>query len=148
MTNKKRNAYLRKQGYRSGLEVSMKDWLEQNQIPFKYEEGKIPYIQPEKARKYSPDFRVETNRADGTSGTIILETKGRFQTSDRQKHLWIKEQHPELDIRFVFYDETAKLSKRSKTTYPQWCEKFGFKYCTFRTGIPEEWQKELKKSVT
>jgi hypothetical protein len=116
----------------------MKDWLEQNQIPFKYEDGKIPYVQPEKARKYSPDFRI---------GTIILETKGRFQTADRQKHLWIKEQHPELDIRFVFYDETAKLSKRSNTTYAQWCEKFGFKYCTFRTGIPEEWQKELKKSV-
>ena len=85
MTNKKRNAYLRKQGYRSGLEVSMKDWLEQNQTPFKYEEGEIPYIQPEKARKYSPDFRVESNRADGTSGTIILETKGRGRAENKKQ---------------------------------------------------------------
>lgn len=139
--NKARQSYLRKQGFRSGLEVDMKNWLEQNDIPYTYEDRKIQYEQPAKTRKYCPDFNV-------AGGTIILETKGRLVSADRQKHLWIKEQHPELDIRFVFYDETAKLSKRSKTTYAQWCEKFGFKYCTFRTGIPEEWQKELKKSVT
>lgn len=125
----------RELGYRSGLEVSFARFLEENNIPFKYEDIKIQYVQPQKTRIYKPDFVI---------GTIILETKGRLDSADRQKHLWIKEQHPELDIRFVFYDETAKLSKRSKTTYAQWCEKFGFKYCTFRTGIPEEWQKDLK----
>jgi len=123
----------------------MKDWLVQNDIEFKYEEGKIRYIQPAKERTYNPDFRVERKPDEGRSGTIILETKGRFQTGDRQKHLWIKDQYPDLDIRFVFYDENAKLSKRSKTTYADWCEKYGFKYCTFRTGIPETWLNEMKK---
>jgi hypothetical protein len=117
----------------------MKDWLEQNQIPFKYEEGKVEYTQPEKKRKYTPDFRV---------GPIILETKGRFTTADRQKHLWIKQQWPEIDIRFVFYDQNSKLSKRSKTSYAEWCDKFGFKYCTFRTGIPQEWLIEMKAIAT
>ena len=33
---------------------------------------------------------------------IIIETKGAFNSADRKKHKLIKEQHPELDIRFMF----------------------------------------------
>jgi len=126
----------RELGYRSGLEVSFASWLKENNIEFGYETTKVKFVQPEKKRTYIPDFTI---------GTIILETKGKFETSERQKHLWIKDQYPDLDIRFVFYDENAKLSKRSKTTYADWCEKYGFKYCTFRTGIPETWLNEMKK---
>jgi len=60
--------------------------------------------------------------------------------SDRVKHLLIREQHPELDIRFVFSNSGNKLGKKSSTTYAQWCDKYGFKYAD--GFIPVEWTKE------
>ncbi len=58
----------------------------------------------------------------------MVETKGRFLTADRQKHILIKDQHPALDIRFVFSNPNTRISKQSKTTYAMWCETHGFLY--------------------
>lgn len=71
-----------------------------------------------------------------------METKGRFVAADRSKHLAVKEQHPEHDIRFVF-ERNNTLNKKSKTTYSMWCDKHGFKWAIKR--IPEEWLREKKK---
>jgi hypothetical protein len=49
----------------------------------------------------------------------------------------VKQQHPELDIRFVFTSSKSKISKNSKTTYADWCIKHGFKYSD--KIIPDEW---------
>ena len=82
----------------------------------------------------------QCERCDG-SGTIrpalVIETKGRFVTADRQKHLLVKEQHPDLDVRFVFQNSRARISKTSKTTYADWCNKHGFTFADKR--VPEEW---------
>jgi hypothetical protein len=64
-------------------------------------------------------------------------------TADRQKHLMVKEQHPELDIRFVFSNSKSKLSKISQTTYGDWCIKHGFKYAD--KDIPMSWLNERSK---
>tara|TARA_R110002095_G_scaffold124022_1_gene107773 strand:+ start:107 stop:295 length:189 start_codon:yes stop_codon:yes gene_type:complete len=56
---------------------------------------------------------------------------------DRQKHILIRKQRPDLDIRFVFDNPNARISKTSKTTYAAWCEKNGFLYA--RKTIPREW---------
>jgi len=101
-------------------------------IPFQYEEHKLPFVQPAKHRTYKPDFIIPNG--------IIIETKGRFVTADRQKHLWIKDQHPGLDIRFVFSNPRNKIGKGSKTTYGMWCEKHGFLYAT--KSIPRDWLNE------
>ena len=93
---------------------------------------KISYIKPERKAIYTPDFVL--------SNGIIVETKGRFLTADRQKHLLVKEQHPELDLRFVFSNSKAKISKSSKTSYGDWCEKNGFKYSD--KTIPNDWLEE------
>lgn len=95
-----------------------------------YEPMKVTYEQPAKERKYEPDIVLPMNG-------IVVECKGRFETSDRQKHLLIKEQHPDMDIRFVFSNSRARLSKRSKTTYAAWCEKHGFRYAD--KVVPQEW---------
>jgi hypothetical protein len=84
--------------------------------------------------KYTPDFVLPNG--------IIIETKGRFLTADRQKHQLIQEQHPELDIRFVFTSSKAKISPTSKTTVAEWCDKNGFKYAD--RFIPDEWLLESK----
>ena len=46
-------------------------------------------------------------------------------------------QHPEFDIRFVFTSSKNKISKNSKTSYADWCDKNGFLYAD--KFIPEEW---------
>ena len=67
-----------------------------------------------------------------------------FTAADRRKHLTIKRQHPKLDIRFVFENSRRKLRKGAKSTYGEWCYKYGFLY-TSRV-IPEEWTKEKGKN--
>ena len=121
-----------KQGFRSGLEDSIAEQLKAAGVSYKYEELKIEYTKPAKKCKYSPDFVLPNG--------IIVETKGRFVLEDRQKHVLIKEQHPELDIRFVFQTSSQKIRKGSKTSYADWCIKYGFKYADKQ--IPEEWMKE------
>lgn len=119
-------------GYRSGLEDDLAKWLRSKGHQFTYEAFKIPFKQPETARTYTPDFALPNG--------IVVETKGRFLTADRQKHKWIKAQHPHLDLRFVFSNARAKLSKGSPTSYGDWCEKNGFLYAD--KLIPKEWLDE------
>lgn len=121
-------------GYRSGLEEKVADQLREAGVDPRYESVVIPYEKPVTQHRYTPDFPL--------SDVLIVETKGRFLPEDRKKHLLIKQQHPHLDIRFVFSNSKAKLSKASKTTYAMWCEKHGFKYAD--KTIPPEWLKELK----
>jgi len=121
-----------KHGYRSGLEDTVAEQLDMMRVKYTYEELKISYTVPESKHTYTPDFVL--------SNGIIVETKGRFVTADRKKHLLVKRQHPELDIRFVFSNPRCKISKLSKTTYADWCDKYGFKYAA--KMIPQEWLNE------
>jgi hypothetical protein len=119
-----------KYGYRSGLEDRISKQLKSLSVPVKYEEMKIKYAINE-VRTYTPDFELPNG--------IIIESKGRFVVADRKKHLLIKKQHPDLDIRFVFSNSKAKINKGSKTTYGMWCDKHGFLYAD--KLIPKEWIK-------
>lgn len=125
-----------KHGFRSGLEEKIADTLTRKGIPFRYEEVVIKYLRPAREAKYTPDFVLPNG--------IIVETKGRFLTEDRQKHLLVKQQHPELDIRFVFSNSRARISKQSTTTYGQWCEKNGFPHAD--KEIPEAWLKDIPRA--
>ena len=120
--------------FRSGLEKRTADFLNKRKVKFRYEEVKLKW-QDLRMRTYTPDFVL--------SNGIIIETKGRFISSDRTKHLFVKAQHPELDIRFVFSNPRAKLYKGAKSSYGDWCDKHGFQYA--RETIPVEWLKEKKK---
>ena len=118
--------------YKSGLEDTVAAQLAAEGIIGIYETLKISFVQPVKLRTYTPDFPLPNG--------IIVETKGRFTVDDRQKHLWIKEQRPELDIRFLFSNSNQRLYKGSVTTYAGWCKKHGFNFADKR--IPIEWLKE------
>ena len=117
-----------KNGYRSGLEEKISEQLKKSGVRYGYESMKIEYHVSED-RRYTPDFILYNG--------IIVETKGRFTVQDRKKHLLIKEQHKDLDIRFVFSNSCAKISKTSKTSYADWCSKYGFIYADKQ--IPNEW---------
>ncbi len=124
----------RKYGYRSGLELKTAKYLDDLLIKYKYEKVKIEW-EDLTYRTYTPDFVLYNG--------IIIETKGMFTASDRKKHLAIKKQHPELDIRFVFENSNRRLRKGAKTKYYQWCIKYDFDY--HDRIIPEEWLKEKGK---
>ena len=118
-----------KNGYRSGLEEVVDSTLKQRNIDGEYEKHKIKYTIPATDHTYTPDFRLPNG--------IFIETKGRFVVEDRKKHVLIKKQHPELDIRFVFQNSKNKIRKGSPTTYADWCIKHGFIYAD--KTIPQEW---------
>jgi len=124
----------RQKGYRSGLEESVDTLLKQSGIDGQYEQHKVLYTVPVSYHEYTPDFRLPNG--------IFVETKGRFVLEDRKKHILIKQQHPELDIRFVFQNSKNKIRKGSPTTYADWCKKHGFLYAD--KTIPQEWLDERK----
>lgn len=134
-----------KEGYRSGLEEALGAFFKSLGLNVEYEpkDGKINYIQPETSRKYTPDFILPNG--------IVIESKGLFNSDDRKKHLLIKEQYPNLDLRFIFSGDPHKkyLTKAKASSYADWCNKHGFKYAwvTKRKGgsdfsnIPKDWFK-------
>tara|TARA_R100000541_G_scaffold52375_1_gene60078 strand:+ start:389 stop:823 length:435 start_codon:yes stop_codon:yes gene_type:complete len=125
----------RKHGYRSGLEDKIGKQITDAGHPVVYETDKIAYEVPMRNAKYTPDFKLPKQ-----GGFFYVETKGIFDLADRKKHQLIREQHPDIDIRFVFSNANNKLYKGSKTTYGSWCEKHGFLY--EHKTIPEEWLSE------
>jgi len=113
-------------GYRSGLEATIADQLKELGVDFEYEKQKIPY---QIDAKYIPDFVLPNG--------VIIECKGRFTSEDRRKMRLVKDQNPELDIRFIFTRSASKINKGSKTSYADWCDKYGFMYAD--KLIPGEW---------
>lgn len=113
-------------GFRSGFERTIDTQLRAACVKYAYEDTEIPYTLD---CTYHPDFRL-------LKSNIIIETKGVLSDEDRRKHLALKKQRPDLDIRFVFMRADTKIP-RLKCTHAQWATRNGFKYGDGR--IPEEW---------
>ena len=120
-----------KHGYRSGFEHKVSEQLTESKIKFGYEDTVIEYIKPQTNHTYTIDFTLPNG--------ILVETKGRWVIEDRKKHLLIKKQHPELDIRIVFQSAKTKIRKGSKTTYGDYCDKHGIIWAEKK--VPESWLK-------
>jgi hypothetical protein len=112
--------------FRSGLEDRLSKHLEKLNVPYLFECSKYSYTTES---KYTPDFFLPNG--------VIIEAKGFFKPTDRRKMLAVKDQHPELDIRFVFQRNNT-ISKNSTTTYGGWADKHGFPWCVF-PNIPTDW---------
>lgn len=139
-TRKAAYSYMRRHNkgtYRSGLEEINSELLKSLFIDPKYEQFYLEYLVPESKHRYTPDFVLPNG--------IIIETKGVWDAEDRKKHLLIRQQHPELDIRFVFSRSRTPIYKGSKTTYASFCEDNGFLYANKK--IPVEWLDEEPKAI-
>ena len=113
--------------FRSRLEEKVADLLVELGVKYEYESTKIPYqIQ----YNYTPDFLLPNG--------VYLETKGYWDAADRRKIKAVKTLHPDLDLRMVFQSPFNKISKRSKTSYAQYCDKLNIPWCSF-TNIPIDW---------
>lgn len=130
--------YLKSNRYRSKLEKDNAIRLQQSGCDFAYEQLKLKYVIPARGATYTPDFVLPNG--------IIIETKGYLDTNDRKKMKLIKEQYPELDIRFVFSGNPEKkpIYKGSKTTYAEWCKQLGYPYAS--KVIPLKWTQEAPRS--
>lgn len=130
--------------FKSGLEEAISRQLEDRKIEYGYEKESIKYVIPSSNHSYTPDFSLTTR----SGKSIIIETKGIWDYDDRYKHLLIKQQHPELDIRFVFQRANSRIKRGSSTTYRDICEGRGrgifrgavWPYATKR--IPDSWLEE------
>ena len=113
--------------YKSGLEEQVAKLLTGLGVSYEYESCKIPYtIQ----HHYHPDFILPNH--------VHLEAKGYWSAPDRRKIAAVKRDNPELDLRMVFQSPYNKISKGSKTTYAQWCEKHEIPWTHFH-DIPLDW---------
>jgi hypothetical protein len=111
--------------YKSKFEQKIAKQLEDRGIKFDYEYASYGYILN---KKYTPDFFLPNG--------IIIETKGKFTSEDRRKHLAIKARYPELNIRFVFMRDNP-IHKGSKVRYSDWAKSQGYQYAIGE--VPEEW---------
>lgn len=142
------------EGWRSGFEPALAENLCVREIGHLFEAGKIQYTVPARKATYTPDFFVRRDRGivqplpklwyksqEWWDDHFVIESKGQFTSDDRKKHLLIKDQYPNSDIRFVFDRKVRKdgslgagsgsvslLRKGAKTTYGMWCDKNGFTY--------------------
>ena len=113
--------------FRSGLEEKIADLLTELGVSFEYESTKLPYtIQ----HNYHPDFVLPNN--------VYLEAKGYWEPADRRKVLAVKRDNPDIDLRMVFQAPFNTISKKSKTTYAQWCEKHDIPWTSW-ANIPLKW---------
>jgi predicted nuclease of restriction endonuclease-like RecB superfamily len=83
------------------FERKILDQLESCGLAVQYEGTKIPYVL---AGHYIPDYIVST-----PNGKIYIEAKGHFRPEAKRKMVAVKRQHPELDIRIVFYSITQNM---------------------------------------
>lgn len=112
--------------YRSKLEERIAKLFGKQGVPFLYEAESYEYTL---VSKYKPDFFFPNG--------IVVEAKGFFAPKDRRKTLAIKEQYPDLDLRFIFQRNNS-LTKTSKNTYGDWCDKHSIPWCVF-PNVPEDW---------
>ena len=120
---------------RSKLELKFEELLQEMEVEYGYEVTKIPYTIPESKHTYTVDWTT----IDG----ILIETKGYLSDyAERKKYELIKQQHPNIDIRFVF-DNPNKLCGGTKMTHSKWAEKHNFKYCSIKDKEQiQSWVKE------
>ena len=113
--------------FRSQLEQRIATLLMTLGVSYEYESEKLSYtIQ----HHYTPDFTLLNH--------VYLEAKGYWAPEDRRKILAVKKDNPGIDLRMVFPSPYNTISKRSKTTYAQWCEKHKIPWTHFH-DIPLDW---------
>ena len=109
--------------YRSYLEQRIHEkhpnWL------YEPKDLKVEYVTP---HKYQVDF------VDPEEPNIYYEAKGYFRPGEARKYVMIKEQHPDIEIIFIFQQPRNRMSgaKRRKDgttmTMGEWADKRGFRW--------------------
>ncbi len=143
------------QGFGSGLEKTNNNILVKAGAKFDYENEACVFNYKKKVYQgkcdtceghevyshhiYTADFKVVTK----SGKEIWIEIKGggvSWTGETRSKHVAIKKQYPDREVRFVFSNMNASIGKNAKTTNKQWCKTKGF-ICA-NQKIPLAWLNE------
>lgn len=114
------------ENFRSGLELNVAMALRSMGVAYEFEGETIHYVVPAADHKYTPDFKIVTR----SGRTIYIETKGRMEGPDRKKHLYLREQHPDLDIRLVFSNPYTWDRRARTRSYAKWADAHGITWCS------------------
>lgn len=133
--------------FNSGLEDKFAEHLRDLGIPHDYERDKITYVKPitksqclecgskhcGQNRVYTPDFFLP----DG----VVIELKGYLDQTLRAQFRLIRDQHPGLDLRFIFQqDNVIKYRSGNTERYSQWAKDLGYPYWICKKEFPpKEW---------
>lgn len=110
-------------GFRSTFEYDVAQELQPH--GFNYEPFQIPYTVP---RKYTPDFVYQGDT------TYHIECKGYFRAGDTQKYKAISSSLSWTEeLVFILMKPDQKVSKTTKLTMAQWCDKYNIKWYTIET---------------
>lgn len=122
--------------YKSKLEQDfakkLKRMTSKSKLKVAYESDVIPYTVV-LHRNYHPDFTITF--PDGHKR--FIEVKGYLRPEDRQKMKFVRDQHPDMDIRIVFAKDN-KLNSKSNTMYSTWAKKNRYPYAI--GTIPDGWR--------
>lgn len=137
-SNSKTRTAAKTLGYKSGFEAKIAEQIDTHKLQAKelYEKTVIKYTVPARDSRYTVDWTLPNG--------ILIESKGRWTAEDRKKHILVKQQYPDLDLRIVFQSARTKISKGSKTTYADYCDKHGIIWA--EKTIPEAWYTETPKT--
>lgn len=103
--------------YRSRIEGLVAVELSNMGLEFEYETDKFPYMIP---KKYTPDFKV---------GELYIEVKGFWAPDERTKLKYVLLQNPDIKLVVALQTPHRKITKKSPTSYAQWCEKHSIPWC-------------------
>lgn len=107
---------------RSKLEETFATILDDLNVDYDYEVTKIKYVVPQSNHTYLVDWTLKNG--------LLVETKGYLSDhAERMKYILLKEQHPELDLKFVFANPNKRCGGM-KTTHAEWATKHKFDWCS------------------
>ncbi len=110
--------------FRSGFEYDVSKQLQP--YGFSYEPFQVPY---RIERKYTPDFVYERNDKQ-----YLIECKGYFRSGDTQKYRSVvKCLGSNQELIFILMKPNQKVSKSTKNTMAQWCDKHEILWYTIDT---------------
>ena len=121
--------------YKNKFEYDVANRLSGADANYAYESEKLTYTL---TKKYIPDFVIRNREA-----ILYIETKGNGRSWDaaaRAKMIAVKKQHPDKDIRILFWSNGefgARRKDGTRQTQMGWAEKNGFTAAV--REIPDGW---------
>jgi hypothetical protein len=120
----------------SKFEEKFEQTLIASGIQYVYEAVKVFFTPPLKRRSKTWDWLITTD----SGSTFVCETKGWWPSKVRLAETEAIKQNPNTDVRYCFQKASTKINKNSKTSYADWCDKHGIRWC--EGSIPPTWLSE------
>jgi hypothetical protein len=137
--------------YRTEFEATTADYLLSQNISFEYEPARLHYKDSDGRKRIAqPDFHLKPKSNDPHGG-MFVEAKSLLKHDHLPRYELLKEQRPDLDIRFVFEEPDRTIShfgvvddegQTRAVSYAEWADMNGFKWAG--ETVPAAWIKELK----